>query len=119
VGRLELAREYHDQALSEFKAAERLPEDSLGAALDLVELQVMVAEDKGDYHQAVARQPLTLDGKDLAMTLTAGVTELTAEVSIDEVIRRADHVLYRGKKHGKDRVEEFDPVRDRHDTPDS
>ena len=49
--------------------------------------------------------PVQADGKELAVTATFAVTEVTAEdETIEDVIRRADKGLYQGKAGGRNQV---------------
>jgi diguanylate cyclase (GGDEF)-like protein len=54
--------------------------------------------------ELVARSPLLEERPEHFITLTVGVAEMTAEVSVEESVRRADHALLSGKSAGKDRV---------------
>lgn len=49
--------------------------------------------------------PIEADGKEICITATFAVTEVTAEdVTIEDVIRRADKALYQGKEAGRNQV---------------
>jgi diguanylate cyclase (GGDEF)-like protein len=54
---------------------------------------------------AVAATPALVDGRAIAVTLSAGVAELRDGESRDALIARADSALYRAKELGRDRVE--------------
>ena len=48
--------------------------------------------------------PFTIDGFTVGITVSMGVSALTAELSIDACIRRADMAMYRAKSEGRNRV---------------
>lgn len=56
-----------------------------------------------NLRRAIATDPARTDAGEMAPTLTMGVAELSAEISIDEAIRRADAAMYSGKEAGKNR----------------
>ncbi len=57
----------------------------------------------GNLIDLVATHPARTAAGDLSLTMTAGVAGLTAEVPVDEAIRRADAAMYRGKESGRNR----------------
>ena len=64
--------------------------------------------------RAVAAQVLENDGLCLSVTISIGVTALRGEtLTLDDLLREADTALYRAKNLGRDRVELFDPIRDK------
>jgi len=56
--------------------------------------------------QLVERQPCRFDGKDIAFTISLGVTTLHRETGVDSagLIKRADENLYSAKRGGRNRV---------------
>ena len=64
--------------------------------------------------RAVAAQVLETDGLCLSVTISIGVAALRGEtLTLDDLLREADTALYRAKNLGRDRVELFDPIRDK------
>ncbi len=55
----------------------------------------------GNLIELVAGHPASTNAGELSLTMTAGVAELTAAVTVDEAVRRADEAMYRGKRSGK------------------
>ncbi|WP_461213527.1 bifunctional diguanylate cyclase/phosphodiesterase [Lacticaseibacillus sp. GG6-2] len=59
-----------------------------------------------DCLESVRRQPFPVDGKQVAMTLSAGVTAVhDTDQSINEVYKRADDRLRISKQHGRDQLQ--------------
>jgi diguanylate cyclase (GGDEF)-like protein len=54
---------------------------------------------------AFAAAPRAVLGRDLRLTWSIGVAEITAGASVADTVRRADRALYRAKEAGRDRVE--------------
>lgn len=55
---------------------------------------------------AIAQQPLLLEGKPLAMTVSIGVSAIRADDrEFEDLLRRADKALYAAKSAGRNRVE--------------
>ncbi len=55
---------------------------------------------------ALACQPLRIEGQDINLTLSIGITQLTAQdPGPDTALGRADSALYRAKQNGRNRVE--------------
>jgi diguanylate cyclase (GGDEF)-like protein len=61
----------------------------------------MVAERLREQVQQMAFTP---NGKPLQITMTMGVSEHQSDELLDQLIRRADEALYRGKAQGRDQV---------------
>ena len=60
--------------------------------------------------QALEDHPVTLDdGRSVTVTASLGLAEMAAEVSVAEVIQRADDALYAAKRQGRNRVVVWDP----------
>lgn len=60
--------------------------------------------------ERVARQPIAVDGgKELAVTVSFGLTMMTPRRPIEELIERADKALYVAKEGGRNRVEVWRP----------
>ena len=57
-----------------------------------------------DVCLAVKRMKFEFEGNCFAITLTAGVEESDYRSTLPELIERADHKLYMGKKNGRDQV---------------
>jgi diguanylate cyclase (GGDEF)-like protein/PAS domain S-box-containing protein len=58
---------------------------------------------------AMMAAPIELDGKLVSVTASWGITSLTNEhESLDTLLSRADHALYRAKETGRDRVVVWD-----------
>lgn len=55
--------------------------------------------------QAITSDDININGNDISLTITMGISEYRDGESIDACIMRADEALYRGKKNGKDRIE--------------
>ncbi|TVQ31469.1 MAG: diguanylate cyclase, partial [Wenzhouxiangella sp.] len=53
---------------------------------------------------AVKRMPLEIDGEQIALTLTFGVTEFGAGDTAESAIAAADQAMYRGKQRGKNQI---------------
>jgi diguanylate cyclase (GGDEF)-like protein/PAS domain S-box-containing protein len=74
-----------------------LPETNLASAMEVAErLRLHLAE-----------RPIIAAGTAVPCTVSIGVAEMqTNDVSIDNLLRRADEALYRAKEQGRDRVEQ-------------
>jgi diguanylate cyclase (GGDEF)-like protein len=57
-----------------------------------------------NIRQAVSQVPRGSDDEELDLTMTFGVTEVTAEDDLNALVRRVDAALYAGKRQGRDRV---------------
>ena len=57
-----------------------------------------------DVCHAVKRMKFEFEGNSFSVTLTAGVEESDYRSSLPELIEKADHKLYMGKKNGRDQV---------------
>ncbi len=55
----------------------------------------------------ILNHPLLLDGKNLAVTVSVGVTVFQQKDNRDEIIRRADRALYTAKSNGRNQVVAF------------
>src|SRR5690606_14332591 len=55
--------------------------------------------------EAVERDVLTLDGKPLPLTISAGVAAWDPGIDDETLLRIADDALYRAKEGGRNRVE--------------
>lgn len=74
-----------------------LPETNLAAA-------AIVAD---RLRQHLAERPLIVSGKAVPCTISIGVAEMReGDVSIDELLHRADEALYKAKESGRNRVEQ-------------
>ena len=77
--------------------AAMLPESSLAAAL-------VVAE---RIRQNLSDRPIIASGKAVSCTVSIGIAEMREnDVTIDDLLRRADEALYRAKEQGRNRVEQ-------------
>ena len=64
--------------------------------------------------ERIASTPLSFNGQDIGMTVSIGVTELSAtDTNQDSVMARADKALYRAKELGRNRVEIDEPGNER------
>jgi diguanylate cyclase (GGDEF)-like protein len=62
---------------------------------------------------AAAERTLAVNGTTIAVTISAGVSEATRELSgVPELLKRADRALYRAKRMGRNRICVFDEVED-------
>jgi diguanylate cyclase (GGDEF)-like protein len=69
--------------------------DHDGAAAELAERM----------REAVADEPIATSAGPLAVTISVGLTRLAFDdTTVDEVLARADHALYRAKESGRNRV---------------
>lgn len=57
-----------------------------------------------NIRQAVSEAGLQSDNEALELTMTFGVTEITADDDLNALVRRVDAALYAGKRQGRDRV---------------
>lgn len=58
-----------------------------------------------DLMQGIRQLPIHVNGQQLSITTTMGVTEiLPADNDINEILIRADRALYQGKNDGRDRI---------------
>jgi diguanylate cyclase (GGDEF)-like protein len=72
-----------------------LPETPLAGGLEVAE----------KIRAGLADQPHCVLGRELVVTISVGVAEVSGEVSITEAVRAADAALYRAKAAGRNRVE--------------
>lgn len=63
-----------------------------------------VAQAVADKVRAAMREPLMIDGSNLACSVSIGVAMVRAESTPDLVLREADSALYRAKQSGRDRA---------------
>ncbi|WP_233149019.1 diguanylate cyclase [Shimwellia pseudoproteus] len=62
------------------------------------------AREQGDaLCQYLARHPINIDGGQLRVTMTGGLTRVQLDESLHDVIGRADKALYHGKSSGRNR----------------
>jgi diguanylate cyclase (GGDEF)-like protein/PAS domain S-box-containing protein len=62
---------------------------------------------------ALATQPIVLDGKPVAFTISAGIASLCGDQeSIDTILSQADQALYRAKETGRNNVVRYDELRE-------
>ena len=60
----------------------------------------------------IAGTPLLLDGVVVKVTVSIGVTTLSAaDVSPERVLARADQAMYRAKRNGRNRIDGEPPIR--------
>ena len=52
----------------------------------------------------------TYEGQSFHVSMTFGISSYRQKESIEQVVKRADEYLYRGKKSGRDRVVGDEPV---------
>ncbi len=73
-----------------------LPDTNLAASVPVAER----------IRREVETNPLAVDGKSLQMTISLGITTYTdmTDISVDELVKRADEYLYEAKKSGRNRV---------------
>lgn len=53
----------------------------------------------------VAEKPFTLENEDVSVTISVGVTCLEEADDLSTLLERADHVMYKAKQNGRNRVE--------------
>lgn len=56
------------------------------------------------FRQLIAHTEVPHEGKCLAITVSVGVTVLEPSDTIESVIERADHLMYKSKTSGKNRI---------------
>jgi diguanylate cyclase (GGDEF)-like protein len=68
-----------------------------------------VEDGEGIAHRILdeAKQPFLLDGREVFIAVSAGVTEAGPEGGVDEVMRNADAAMYAAKREGKGSVEVY------------
>jgi len=54
---------------------------------------------------AVERNPWRIDGRDLRVTISIGVVRLDPAATMDEMVTRADELLYLAKRSGKNQIQ--------------
>ncbi|MBK9739221.1 MAG: PAS domain S-box protein [Actinobacteria bacterium] len=69
-----------------------------------------------DKIQAAVAAPLTIDGRQIAATLSIGVSLAAPGANSDRVLEFADRALYRAKRGGRARTVDYDPLVD-HEPP--
>ena len=62
-----------------------------------------------DLLEAIRDEAFLLEGQRVRVTTSIGIAPLVAELSIGEVLARADQAMYQAKEQGRDRVAEFSP----------
>jgi diguanylate cyclase (GGDEF)-like protein/PAS domain S-box-containing protein len=62
-------------------------------------------------HRALA-DPVTVDGNEIAVTVSIGIALAEPGDTADRVLQRADRALYRAKRTGRNRTVSFDPELD-------
>jgi diguanylate cyclase (GGDEF)-like protein/PAS domain S-box-containing protein len=68
----------------------------------------------GDELMRVLQQPLTVRGHQHTVSLSVGMTvSRPTHQHADEVLREADQAMLRAKRHGRGRVESYDPTQDK------
>lgn len=66
---------------------------------------LQVAADRMDrLRLQIARQPIEVGGRSIAITISVGLSESCCDETVDQVIGRADESLYLAKKGGRNRV---------------
>ncbi len=76
------------------------------------EFLILLPETGGDEAREVAdrmrmvisQTPISLEGREIHLSMTFGVAECTSDLGINECIDRADKALYRGKGNGRNQV---------------
>ena len=57
-----------------------------------------------DIHHALSQNRLDIGVNQLAVTVSMGISKLTADVSIDKAMHKADELLYQAKEQGKNKT---------------
>ena len=57
-----------------------------------------------DIHHALSQNRLDIGVNQLAVTVSMGISKLTADVPIDKAMHKADELLYQAKKQGKNQT---------------
>jgi diguanylate cyclase (GGDEF)-like protein len=66
---------------------------------------VVQAAELGERIRArIAARPFAYDGRPVPVTVSVGVAQARAEDTVEALIDRADRMLYRAKREGRDRV---------------
>ncbi len=71
-----------------------LPETDAGEALHTGER----------FREAIHRNPVSWEGREIPLTVSAGVATIHGSESIDRLLQRADEALYRAKRQGRNQV---------------
>jgi diguanylate cyclase (GGDEF)-like protein/PAS domain S-box-containing protein len=87
--------------------AARLGGDEFGVIVEEFTYQREV-EALADRILAACRAPLTVEGHDLAATVSIGFAYSRRGITVDELMSNADRAMYTAKDRGKDRVERFE-----------
>ena len=66
--------------------------------------------------QCIRSQPIDVGGHPLSVTISLGVTQLLPEEAVQDMLARADALLYQAKQAGRDRVQ-LDGAAENRDTP--
>lgn len=75
-----------------------LPETDPGEALQT-----------GDrFREAIHHSPVAYDGREISLTVSAGVATIRGSESIDRLLQRADEALYQAKRMGRNQVCAYD-----------
>jgi diguanylate cyclase (GGDEF)-like protein len=60
-----------------------------------------------NIRECLNKAPLNINGKEIHVTSSFGVSEVTPNIDISCAVRRADQALYYAKDNGRDRVCDF------------
>ncbi len=60
------------------------------------------------FREAIYHDPITYDGREIALTVSAGVATIRGSESIDRLLQRADEALYQAKRRGRNQVCAYD-----------
>ena len=60
------------------------------------------------FREAIHRNPVSWEGREIPLTVSAGVATIHGSESIDRFLQRADEALYRAKRQGRNQVCSFE-----------
>ena len=60
--------------------------------------------------ESIRDTEFTYEGQSFRVSMTFGISSYRQKESIEQVVKRADEYLYRGKRNGRDRVVGDEPV---------
>ncbi|MDY6797326.1 MAG: GGDEF domain-containing protein [Pseudomonadota bacterium] len=60
------------------------------------------------FREAIYRNPVSYEGREIPLTVSAGVATIRGSESIDRLLQRADEALYQAKGQGRNRVFYYD-----------